>query len=222
MADAAFINLLHQSTKASGDRDYIRLICDSNCLRPDRSDFLTGRSNLSPRRSIIHSLKLLESVGANVIVMPCNTAHYWFPSLCRYKRTRTVIVNMLRQVSLRCYENGYRRVCLLATPGAYQKKLYFEPLFAMGVDMITPCSKIRNEVYRFICDVKSGKNPKISELEAYLHEIDCDAFIVGCTELSCSLLKTDSPTLRYVDSLSCLAMRVLEIFGKQRLDIPYV
>lgn len=220
-ADAAFMNLLHKHTSGERDCDYIPIICDSNCMRPSRSDYLMGISRRNPQKSLIYSLRLLENAGADVIVLPCNTAHYWLPSLLSHKRKRTVFVNMIRQVSLRCYENGLRRVCLLATPGTYKKNMYFEPLFRMGVDLVYPDSEVKKAIYSFICKVKSGKMQPITELEAHIRGIKCDAFILGCTELSCSLLSTDTPTLSYIDSLSCLTERVLDVFGKKHGDIPY-
>ncbi len=221
LADALFMHLLHKHTASERDCDYIPIICDSNCLRPSRSDYLTGSSKRSPRKSLINSLRILENAGADAIALPCNTAHFWLPCLCRYKRKKTAIINMIRQVSLRCYENGVRRACLLATPGTYKKNLYSEPLFRMGVDVIYPDNEVKKAVYRFICNVKSGKMQPLTELEAHIKDIKCDAFILGCTELSCSLLSTDAPTLNYIDSLSCLALRVLELFSKKHSCIPY-
>ena len=221
-ADIAFLNLLHSHTLGSRDCDYIPCVCDSLTCRPDRSDFLCGKSRKTPRSSLSLSLKRLQTLGADLIVMPCNTAHFWLSPLAKEKRRGTVIVNMVRVVASHCYENGYRRVCLLATEGTYRKSLYSEALFCMGVDLIYPDEKTKKSVYRFIAKVKSGQKAPITELEKQLSGLRCDAFVLGCTELSVSLLHTAAPCLKYVDSLSCLAAKVLELFGKKTDKIPYI
>ncbi len=220
-ADVLFLELLHTHTVGNCDGDYIPTICDGNCLRPDRSSYIVGYSKKSPQKSLIRSLRLLESADADVIVITCNTAHLWLPCLLHRKKRKTVFIDMVRQVSRRCYEKGLCKVCLLATPGTYKKHIYSEAFFKMGVDLIYPDEKTQASIYNFICDVKSGKSPPITVLEQQLCETECDAFILGCTELSCSLLRTKEPRLKYIDSLSCLALGVLELFGKNHTDFLY-
>ncbi len=220
-ADIAFLNLLHTHTLGGRDCDYIPCICDSNTLRPSRSDFLCGMSRFSPLSSLSLSLRRLQNAGADLIVMPCNTAHFWLSHLVRHKSKRCVMVNMIKTVAARCYENGYRRVCLLCTEGTYRKNLYGEALFCMGIDLVLPSEKVKKSVYGFIRCIKAGKNLPITELEKHLSEMKCDAFVLGCTELSVSLLKTPCPSFKYIDSLSCLAAKVLELFEKKTDKIPY-
>ncbi len=220
-ADIEFLNLLHSHTSGVRDTDFIPCIVDSNTARPSRSDFLCEISQKNPAGSIVSSLKRLERIGADLIVMPCNTAHFWLFTLCRQKRKSTVIVNMVRVVAARCYENGCKRVCLLSTEGTRRKNLYFEALFCMGVDLVYPDEKTQKSVCGFIRCIKSGKKLPITELEKLLKDIKCDAFVLGCTELSVSLLRTPCPTLKYIDSLSCLAAKTLELFGKKTNKLPY-
>lgn len=221
-SDALFLEILHTHTLGECDKDYIPTICDSNCLRPDRSKYIIGGSNKSPQKSLIHSLRILENADANVIVITCNTAHLWLPCLLHRKRRKTRFINMIRQASRRCYENGLCKVCLLATPGTYKKNIYSEAFFKMGIDLVYPDEKTRVAVCKFIYDIKSGKHLPITILEEQLCKTECDAFVLGCTEISYSLLRmTEEPRLKYIDSLSCLALGVLEFFGKKHTNLLY-
>ncbi len=213
LADVTFLRYLNEMGDCGCDYEHIPVLYDGNCKRADRSDFLIGRSKRSPLYSIIYSLKRLEACGADVIAMPCNTAHYFLPYLKRKKRRRTVIIDMIDEACRTCYDRGYKKVCLLATRGTYKKELYSEGLFRMGVDLVIPDRDTIDSIEGFIRSIKGGEKTPISELEKDIMKINVDAFIAGCTELSRSLELSDTHTLTYVDSLEVLARRTLEIFG---------
>jgi aspartate racemase len=215
LSDVTFLKRLHKITNARGDRDYLPVLYDGNCLRPDRSDYLTGKSKSSPRQSLYFSLRRLENAGANVIVMPCNTAHFWYPYLYRKKRKRTIMPNMIYESSAECQRQGYGKVCLLATEGTYSKKMYDEYFFSLGVDLVLPDATQKERVRELILKIKQGEQLPITELEKELCDIKCDAFLLGCTELSHSLSFTEKTEFKYVDALECLVKRVHTLFGKK-------
>ncbi|MBR6556177.1 MAG: amino acid racemase, partial [Clostridia bacterium] len=65
-------------TEAACDNDHIRIYIDDNASIPDRTAaILQGGTDPVPVMS--DSLKKLESCGADCIIMPCNTAHYFLP-----------------------------------------------------------------------------------------------------------------------------------------------
>lgn len=215
LSDITFFEKLHAFDGARYDSDYIPVLYDGNCRRPDRSDYLTGKSKYSPRQSLLNSLRILEIAGADVIALPCNTAHFWYPYLYRKKRSRTVILNMVQEACRECYAREYKSVCLLATQGTYRKNLYSEYLFRYGVDLVLPSDSQKERVRQLIFAIKQGKNIPITELEGELSDIKCDAFILGCTELSRALSFTPETGKNYVDALDCLAKKTLLLFDKK-------
>ena len=67
-------------TKADTDRDHIRVYIDSNANIPDRTAaILCGGEDPVPEMA--SALRHLEACGADCIIMPCNTAHYFLPRL---------------------------------------------------------------------------------------------------------------------------------------------
>lgn len=215
LADITFLERLHSLSHAERDSDYLPILYDGNCRRPDRSDYLLGKSRSSPRESLYYSLRRLEYAGADVIAIPCNTAHFWLPYLRRKKRKRTLILNMIYEAARECCNKNYRTVCLLATGGTYQKRLYSEYFFRLGVEQVLPSEELKNKLSEVIYAIKRGERIQITELEAELSCIKCDAFVIGCTELSRSLALAKSTAYTYVDSLDCLARKALSVFGKQ-------
>lgn len=83
MGPAATVDLFNKFvtfTAAQRDQEHIPLIISSIPDIPDRTDALmhNGLSPLPVMRDYMHKL---EDAGAECIVIPCNTAHYWFKEL---------------------------------------------------------------------------------------------------------------------------------------------
>ena len=76
-------------TDASSDGEHIRTIIDSNVNIPDRTAaILAGGEN--PLEEMEAALGNLVCSGAEVIIIPCNTAHYFLPALKEYAQTEYV------------------------------------------------------------------------------------------------------------------------------------
>lgn len=216
-ADIEFLRLLHERANAPCERDMIHVIYDGNCLRPDRSAFITGKSRKSPLKSLRYSLKMLERNGAEVIVIPCNTAHFWYKALTRLKRRATVMPDMTRAACKKCYEAGMSRVCVLSTDGTRYGDVYSEGLFRMGIDQVRCPPTVCEAVKSLIASVKSGAKNDLTELEEHLAGISCDGFLLACTELSVAFYRTREPSFAYVDALDALACAASTACGAFRV-----
>ena len=76
-------------TPAKRDQDHLRIIIDNNPKIPDRTEaILTKDKSLFPMlvetaknlEMLVETAKNLEKAGADFIVIPCNTVHYFYPS----------------------------------------------------------------------------------------------------------------------------------------------
>ena len=74
LATCIFFEKIIKLTKAEKDQDHIHVIMDSNTKIPDRTDYILGKGP-DPRPELIRSAVKLESMGADYIAIPCNTAH---------------------------------------------------------------------------------------------------------------------------------------------------
>ena len=221
IADVTFLKLLHSHTVAETDFDHVPVIYDGNCTRPDRSNALIGISRKSPYESLRLSLKHLERSGAEVIVIPCNTAHFWISKLMRRKKRTVKLIDMIYEVCKACQRVGLGKVCLLCTQGTRKKKLYEEAAFRMGFDIVYPDYGVQKKISALISSVKRGEPSTLSELEADLKDITCDGFILGCTELSVALDRTREPLFTYIDSLSVLAEKAIKECGGRAKPFEY-
>jgi aspartate racemase len=138
-------------------------------------------------RSLLAGCRSLEKSGCKFIVIPCNTAHYWYEDLKR--KIKIPIVNMPKEVFLHtkriCKKNS--KIGLLATEGTLKTKIY-EKIFKNNYKLISPQHDLQiKSVNKTIKHVKMG-NIKLAEKTIkpainYLIKNNCKKIILGCTEL---------------------------------------
>jgi aspartate racemase len=138
-------------------------------------------------KSLLEGCITLEKSGCKFIVIPCNTAHYWYEDL--KKKIKIPIINMPKEVFLHtkkvCKNNS--KIGLLATEGTLKTKIY-EKLFKNEYKLIIPTHNLQiRSVNKTIKHVKMG-NIKLAEKSIksainYLIRNNCKKIILGCTEL---------------------------------------
>ena len=136
-------------------------------------------------KSLLDGCRSLEKSGCKFIVIPCNTAHYWYEDLKR--KIKIPIINMPKEVFLHtkriCKKNS--KIGLLATEGTLKTKIY-DSLFEKNLEE-TKIALKKNSVNKTIKYVKMG-NIKLAEKSIkpainYLIKKKCKKIILGCTEL---------------------------------------
>ena len=138
-------------------------------------------------KSLLKGCKLLEKNKCKFIVIPCNTAHYWFDDL--QNKINIPIINMPKEVfkftKKKCKKNS--KVGLLATEGTLKTGVY-KKFFEKDYQLIEPSQKIQKlSVNKAIKLVKMGNvkaaakaiKPAIDSLI----KMKCKKIILGCTEL---------------------------------------
>jgi len=137
--------------------------------------------------SLVKGCKLLKKSKCKFLVIPCNTAHYWYDDL--KKRINLPIINMPKEVYRhtikQCKKNS--KIGLLATEGTLKTGIY-NNFFDKNFNLIFPESKIqKNSVNRAIKFVKMGDVKAASKIIKpainYLINKKCKKIILGCTEL---------------------------------------
>ena len=138
-------------------------------------------------KSLLKGCKLLEKNKCKFIVIPCNTAHYWFDDL--QNKINIPIINMPKEVfrftKKKCKKNS--KVGLLATEGTLKTGVY-KKFFEKDYKLIEPSQKLQKlSVNKAIKLVKMGNvkaaakaiKPAIDSLI----KMKCKKIILGCTEL---------------------------------------
>ncbi len=224
LVDGELISLIHRHTVSSDDRGHIPIILDGNCVRPDRSEYIRGGGK-SPLPSILDSLSRLESMGASVIAMPCNTAHVFSENISSSAKAGVKIIDMTDKVCENCKKRGFRSVTLLATEGTYRSEIYIKKLRKLGIACVIPKKSDINRLGNEIRLIKSGDLRSVSDIIEKALRVS-DGVITGCTELSISVINDRSLNRselkdRISDSLSVLAASCIEACEKPRIPILF-
>ena len=138
-------------------------------------------------RSLLEGCKSLEKSGCKFIVIPCNTAHYWYEDL--KKKIKIPIINMPKEVFTQtkkgCKKNS--KIGLLATEGTLKTEIY-DKIFKKDYILVKPSNNLQaNSVNKAIKHIKMG-NIKLAEKAIkpairYLIKQKCKKIILGCTEI---------------------------------------
>ena len=138
-------------------------------------------------KSLLHGCKVLKESKCKFIVIPCNTAHYWYEDL--KKKINLPIVNMPKEVfnhtKKKCKKNS--TIGLLATEGTLKTGIY-NKFFDSDYNLIFPNNSLqKNSVNKAIKLVKMGKVKEASKIIKpaieFLVKKKSKKIILGCTEL---------------------------------------
>ena len=80
-ASVYFYQLITEHTKAARDQDHLDIVLVSKASIPDRTEFILGKSPDSPLPSMAEGVRSLAQAGAELIAVPCNTAHYFYDEI---------------------------------------------------------------------------------------------------------------------------------------------
>ena len=212
MATADLFIKIIEMTDADCDGGHLHILIDNNTDIPDRTQSILSGSD-APLRFMAESAERLMAQGADILVIPCHTAHYYYDALQRL--CRVPILNMLGVLAQAARSAGYRQLGLLATDGVVQSGIYDSAFHGTGIELIYPDPEGQEALMRLIYrQGKAGKPPDVSALEPCLDGMasrGAEAFILGCTELP--LVFSDRPGRRFIDPTLLLAKAAIKAVG---------
>ena len=185
LATADLFQKITLHTLASCDQEHPRVCIDSNTAIADRTAALL-HGGADPRPEMIKSAKRLESIGADLLIMPCNTAHNFYDDVAASVNIPVLHMIALTRDALK--SKGVKCAGLLATDGTVQTGIYQRTFSGSGIDLIVPDGDDQAAVMDIIYNgVKAGDmNHDASAFRKTcenLIERGAEVLILGCTEL---------------------------------------
>ena len=102
-----FYEMLTRHTQAARDQDHIDVIINSRATTPDRTSYIWAKARRTPSTSWPRTRRGFVTFGADVIAIPCNTAHYFYD---RLNETIPIpILNMVEETVLAAKAGGSAR-----------------------------------------------------------------------------------------------------------------
>ena len=216
MSSVYFYEMLTSHTRAERDQDHINILISSRADTPDRTDFILGRSSENPLPVMSAEVDKLSAAGAQIIAIPCNTAHYFYDGVS--KKASVPLLNIIEETADFCKHLGLMRVGVLATEGPILSSSYRTALEKRSIEYMT-CSQEDQQIISSIIygSVKQGKAPDLDEFLRVADSLSahgCERIILGCTELS--LIKKECRLgARFIDSLEVLTARAISECGAE-------
>lgn len=185
LATADLFKKIVLNTKAEKDQEHIRVLVDNNTNIPDRTKAILHGGE-DPVPELTKSAKALRKMGADLLIMPCNTAHYFHG-----KVQESVDIPVLNMIEITCNalkEAGIKKAGLLATDGTIQSGIYQSVFDASGIELVKPGTDGQKAVMDMIYSgVKASKwNYDTAEAKKEmekLFDMGAEVLILGCTEL---------------------------------------
>ena len=198
-ATVAFLARVQALTPAQGDADHIRVVMDLNPQVPDRNT-RPGDAEAELGRMA----ERLKAAGAQVLAMPCNTAHAQKPGIVA---AGLPFIDIIAATVAAAKGYDARSIGILATPGG--EALYVAALMAAGVKPVVLQGEDRAAFMACVYGVKRGdvgvdNRAAMARLAEALNVAGADAVIAGCTEVPL-LLDAADVSVPLVDSAEVLA-----------------
>ncbi len=220
-ASAHFYSLLTEFTKASCDQEHIDIIMCSITSIPDRTAFINDNSHENPLGQLKRYIKLLSDIGANIISIPCNTAEYFYYEL--QKITQAPIIKTSFETVSFAFNNGAKKVGIMATEGTLKSNIYQNTCEKFNLKYEIPSKTSQDILNKIIYEkIKKSLSPGVSDFLYVAEELcskGCDSIILGCTELSLVPCSDIFEKYNFIDSLTVLAIRSVELCGYELSDI---
>ena len=211
-AAAEFLRLLADGAPARNDAEHPRLLMLSDPDIPDRSDGILG-TGPTPLPAIRGALLRLAEWGADVLAVPCNTAHHF---INRFREELPVpLVHIVEATVAAARRRSPEGAWLLSTSGTRVCGIYPACAEREGYRFIHPSEARQERVQNCLRLVKAGNLPRAAALmrglaEELWDERDCP-IVTACTELPLAYAAAGLPREREVSSLRSLCDACLDV-----------
>ena len=201
-------------TDAACDQEHIRVFIDNNTRIPDRTAAILGHGE-DPVAQMVDSAGKLRQMGADVLIMPCNTAHYFHSRVAR--EIDIPLLHMIHETAKTVSEKGIKKVGLMATDGTIRSGVYAKAFEEAGIEMIAPSASGQKAVMEMIYDgVKAGNyDLDLTGFRSVMKELldaGAETLILGCTELPVAF-QMFGFTEPHIDPTAILAAAAIKFVG---------
>lgn len=199
VATTAFMARVQALTPAKRDEDHVRMLVDLNPHVPNRHTDPAGAERVLGEMAV-----RLRQAGAEMLAMPCNTAHAHAGAI---RAAGLPFIDMIAATVQAAAATGAKRIGVLATPGG--ERLYAAALSGAGLEPVMMGEADREAFMTAVFDFKAGDlsdgpRAQMRRLAAALVAAGAQAVIAGCTEVPL-LLEAGEVGAVFVDSAEVLA-----------------
>jgi aspartate racemase len=211
-ATAFFYKKVVNFTPVRRDQDHIPTIIFSNTQIPDRVTSITKGNTSAVIDFLQKTARTIEVAGADVLVIPCNTAHYFTTDVLM--SITIPFINMIEETGKTITsDKTIKSVGIMATDCTVSTRLFHSVLESKGVSVIALTPELQKIVMDCITAVKAGdvtlsRRQTLDPVIAFLKNHGADRIILGCTEIP--LVMDLDPIDCAIDPMDILAKRAIQ------------
>ena len=209
-ASAEYITRLIAQTSASCDQEHIPFVLWNNPQIPDRSTSIRNGDD-RPLPFLLQGIQVLKAIGCNLIVIPCNSAHFWYDELVKLQVPIFHIVDSVADSLRKANVTG--TIGVMGTQGTIQSGLYQNRL--TDWNCILPSQEEMDNIVQPAIDlIKGGDMVKshtmlMSVVDSLIAR-GAQAVVLGCTEIPLAIRENNQngrPLINSIDSLVKVAIK---------------
>jgi aspartate racemase len=209
------------NTPAEKDQDHLRVVIDSNPKVPDRTAAILAGGE-SPVPVMKAGVAALKRAGADFVVIPCVSAHFFLDELQRDAGLPILSMFEVTAGHIRRHYPDIRKVGMLATSGTIQGGRFREKLAAAGIETLAPEDADQKGVMAAIYEIKGAAGGRqraviaaeIRAIAGRLVQRGAQGVVAGCTEIPLVLMPGDLDVPVF-DTLALLARAAITAAGRQ-------
>lgn len=206
-ASAEFLKVFARLCPATCDQEHPVVMMLADCNIPDRSTAIFGKGE-SPASQLKKDLLQLVEWGADVLAVPCNTAHYFINDFLN--EIPVPFVHIIEETVKEAQRRSPQGAWMLSTKGTRKIGLYQKVADKLGYKLYIPNEHQSDLAQASIEAVKANDLIKAGELTRQCVE-DCwrekDLLVMtACTELPLGYDVSGLSKEKSVSSIDALAM----------------
>jgi len=155
---------------------------------------------------LLRAAKQLERGGADFLVMPCNSLHYFIKDI--KDSVKIPVLDIIGETTNFLKKKDISKVGLISTSITKKRRLYEKSFKSNGIELIVPNEtqqkKIGEIIYRLVTGKHKDKDKKqLYDIIEYLNSKGALNIVLACTDLQ--LLKPRHPKVKIYDTMKIFA-----------------
>lgn len=242
MATVYFLQLVTQMTDAKVDKEHIEILMKSVPSTPDRTAYILKQMAMQEEQGLVPGKDVrkdsvesilsdnpmpimtktgaeLETMGAQILAIPCITAHYFHEEM--QEQLGIPLLHGIEETVAYLKQRGIEKVGIMATDGTVRTGLFQKELEKQHMQAFVPDTEGQKGVMTLIYDqVKAGCPIDLAlfqKIAGGLFAQGAEVVLLGCTELS--LIKRDFEIgSGFLDVMEVLARKAVLECGRLKAD----
>jgi len=213
-ASAEYVARLVKQTPASCDQEHIPFVLWNNPQIPDRSTSLRNEDD-RPLPFLLEGIQILKAARCDLIVIPCNTAHFWYDDMVKLKVPIVHIVDSVADALRDVNVTG--TIGVMGTQATVELGLYQYKLNKAGWSCIVPSKEEMDTLVQPAINlIKSGDMSRAYDM--FMIVIDsliargATAVVLGCTEIPLAVNQDKRDAVPLINSIDSLVKSAIKHF----------